>query len=44
MIDLDTSFEPDAMLGIGILGWIALGLGSLLVWGWIAALAWRMVK
>jgi hypothetical protein len=39
----DTNFGPPALLGLSFSGWIALGLASLLLWGWIATLAWRIV-
>jgi hypothetical protein len=43
MFDYDVDFAPPALLGIGGSTWIALGLASVLVWGWVLVLAWRMM-
>jgi hypothetical protein len=43
MYDYDTDFAPPALVGLGASTWIALVLGAVLSWGWIAALVWRMM-
>jgi hypothetical protein len=42
MLDYDVDFAPPGLLGLGLAGWIALGLGSLLLWSSIAVWFWRI--
>jgi hypothetical protein len=42
MYELDTDFAPEPWLGLSLLEWIVLGLGTVLFWSVTGMIMWRM--